>query len=192
MLNGYEGSNSILVDFRQHLRKWEVQTNSYAEWTKDDEKNSWYAWEGFYRRLEGGLDTGAGRWNGWGYVQNRSGGFLGFWWWPSGNEELYLQIEAHPGKEARLCFKVAAEGKTSEEKNDLKWHWHEWVLATGKQQVVKPDVMRKGNYMTVAWWKDDWMAFNKNDNLDISGTVENLRQAEAMLKTASASGQPSV
>ena len=192
VLNVYEGSNSILVDFRQHLRKWEVQTNSYAEWTKDKPRQSWWAWEGFYRRLEGELDTSTRRDLGWGYVNNPAGGFLGFWWWPSSKDEIYLQIEGGPGPEAKLCFKVAAEGKTSEEKNDLKWHWHERVRATGKQQVVKPDVMRKGNYMTVAWWKDDWMAFNKNDNLDISGTVENLRQAEAVLKTASASGQPSV
>ena len=38
--------------------------------------------------------------------------------------------------------------------------------------------------MTVAWWKDDWMAFGKDDKLDMSGIVENLKQAEAVLKTA--------
>ena len=50
--------------------------------------------------------------------------------------------------------------------------------------MVKPDVMRKGKTMTVAWWKDDWMAFGKDDKLDMSGIVENLKQAEAVLKTA--------
>ena len=38
--------------------------------------------------------------------------------------------------------------------------------------------------MTVAWWKDDWMAFGEDGKLDIHNTVENLEQATAVLKTA--------
>ncbi len=184
VLNGYRGQHPILLDFRQYLREWEVQTNSYAEWTRDDARQSWRAWEGFYRCLEGGLNTAASRWNGWGHVPNRSGGFLGFWWWLPDNEKFYLQIEGGPSKEARLCFKVCAEGQPNDRQEEMKQYWHERVLAADKKRVVRPSVMRRGNYMTVAWWKDNWMAFDKDDNLDISGTVENLKQAEAVLKTA--------
>ncbi len=35
LFNGYEGRKSILVDFKKHPQKWEDESNSYAEWTKD-------------------------------------------------------------------------------------------------------------------------------------------------------------
>ena len=178
VLNGYEGCDSILVDFNRHLQSWEDETNSYAEWAKDDGQACRRAWEGFYRRLECKFDA-----SGWEYVSNPSGGFLGFYWWPSDNDELYLQIEGGR-KGSKLCFKVWAEGKTDEEQKRLKWDWHERVLAAGEQQVVKPDVMRKGKTTTVAWWKEDWLAFSKDGKLDISNTVENLKRAESVLKKA--------
>ena len=187
VLKGYEGRNSILVDFTQHLRKWEDKTNSYAEWTSDAERECKHAWEGLYRCLEDELDTSTRPGSGWGDVHNRARDFLGFWWRPSDKSDLYLQIERpnEPSrKEARLCFKVSAEGKPSDCKQLLKRRWYERVLAAGRQQVVRPKVMRIGNYMTVAWWKDDWMVFGEDGKLDVPGTVENLKRAEAVLKRA--------
>ena len=194
VLNGYEGRNSILLDFRQHLQEMEDQTNSYTQWTRDAERESWRAWEGFYRRLEGELDDGTRkiRWN---FVNNPAGGFLGFYWWFP-EDVIYLQIEtelSRPvslGKESKLCFKVDAEGKPNDQKQHLKWHWNERILAAGRGRVVKPKRMMIGNFMTVAWWKNDWMAFGKRGGpgkLDMSSTVENLKQAEAVLKTAMSS-----
>ena len=193
-LNGYEGLNPILLDFRRHLQELEKQTNSYAEWAREETRESRWAWQGFYRHLERELDNGA-RKIGWGHVPNPSGGFLGFWWWLSDNDELYLQIEAHPGDEAKLCFKVDSAGKSKDQQQDLKWNWHDQVLKAGRGRAIKPRVMRIGNTLTVAWWRDDWMVFGKDDKLDMSGTVENLKQAEAVSKAAmlaNASGQPSV
>ena len=109
VLKGYEGRNSILLDFRQHLRKWEDKTNSYAEWTRDAGRECKHAWEGLYRCLEDELDTSTRPGSGWGDVHNRARDFLGFWWRPSDKSDLYLQIERPnepSGKEARLCFKV--------------------------------------------------------------------------------------
>ena len=186
LLENYPVSNPIVTDFRKHLQEIEDDFNGFNDWKRDDRANwSWGAWEGFYRRLERKLDDGT-RKIGWGYVANRAGGFLGFWWWSPG-DAIYLQIEADPGKEAKLCFKVDAEGKTSEEKDDLKWRWHERVLTAGRGQVVKPKRMMIGNWFTVAWWKDDWMAFGEDGKLDIHNTVENLEQATAVLKTAMSS-----
>lgn len=184
-LSDYAGHNSLLVDFRQHLQDLEDQTNSYAAWTQSDRRDNWPAWEGFYRCLERALFDGTQRWNGWGYVPNKSGGFLGFWWWLLDSDELYLQIETKPGEETKLCFKINAEGKTSDQQQELKWRWHEQIMAAGAQQVVRPTVMRRGQTMTVACWEDEWLAFDKDGRLDISNTVENLRRAESVLKTAS-------
>ncbi len=184
VLNGYEGKNPILVDFRQYLRKFENDTNSYEEWTKDGEEwtkdshKSWRAWQGFYRYLECEL----GR-SGWHYVPNPSGGFLGFWWAPPGiaPAPTYFLIENRKGN---LCFKVNAEGKSKEEQGRLKWHWHNRIRQAGNQQVVKPAKMRIGGDMTVGIWKEEWMAFGQDGKLDIPGTVKNLKRAESVLRAA--------
>ena len=185
VLNSYRGCNSTLVDFRRHLQYWEDETNSYVEWTQGGTPDGWHAWEGFYRRLEGELFDGTQGWNGWNYVPNESGGFLGFLWGPSESDgKLYLQIETKPGNEAKLCFKVSAKEKTDEEKQQLKRHWHKRVMDAGAGRVVRPRVLKIANYMTVACWKDEWLAFGKDDKLDISNTVENLKQAESVWKKA--------
>lgn len=187
VLNGYKGSNPILADFRQYLQRWEDETNSYAEWTRDDERDCWLAWEGLYRLLECEWAPDTPDLYGWCYVNNPSGGFLGFWRWPppSWDYNLYLTIETKPEKESKLCFKVYSE-ETSDRQDQLKWEWHELVLKAGGQQVVKPDVMRRAKNMTVAWWKEDWLAFGKDGKLDIPNTVRNLKRADKVLKDATA------
>lgn len=186
VLNGYKGCNSTLVDFRQYLQDLDDKTNSYVKWEQSDKRDNWLAWQGFYWCLEGELFDGTTCWNGWGYVPNKSGGFLGFWWRPSDSDaRLYLQIETKPGKEAKLCFKVNTEGKTNEEIQRLKWYWHKRVLDAGEGRVVKPRVLKIARkYMTVACWKDEWLAFGKDGRLDTSNTVENLKQAESVWKDA--------
>ena len=176
VLNGYKGNSRILMDYRQYLQDMEDDTNGYKEWRKGSPK-SWQAWEGFYRCLECELGRG-----GWGYVPNPSGGFLGFWWDPSGDWTIYLQIE----NDEKLCFKVGAKGESKEEKTRLKWDWHRRIMQAGnrqKQRVGKPRVMRIGNTMTVGIWREDWLAF-EHGKLDIPGTVKNLKQAELMLRAA--------
>ena len=185
VLSDYAGDNSLLMDFRQHLRHLEDQTNSYRKWTQDDTRNNWLAWQGLYRALEDRLLDVRQSGNGWGYIHNKAGGFFGFYWKPSDSNgaELYLQIETKPGKEAKLCFKVGAEGKTDEEKKRLREHWRKRVLDAGRERV-EPTRRSIGNSMAVACWKDEWLAFGKDGKLDISNTVRNLRKAESVWKTA--------
>ena len=176
VLNGYKGKNPILVDFRQYLQDREDDTNGYKDWSKDS-PTSPATWEGFFRCLE--CELGDADWD---YVNNPSGGFMGFWWDPFGDYTIYLQIE----NDEKLCFKVNAEGKSNEEKKQLKWDWHDRIMQAGnrqRQQIDKPRVMRIGNTMTVGIWREDWMAF-KNGKLDIPGTVKNLKQAESVLRAA--------
>jgi len=183
VLNRYRGRHPILLDFRRYLQDLEDETKRYTDWTRDAGRESWHAWEGFYRHLECELDNGTRHEVWWGDVSNRSGGFLGFSWWPS-DVDVYLQIERYSGRQARLCFKVDARKADIEDREFLQRFWHDQILAAGGQQVVKPDVMRRGKTMTVAWWRDDWMAFGNDDKLDMSGTFENLKQAEAVLNIA--------
>ena len=182
VLNCYNGHNTTLSDFRQHLQDIEDKTNSYTEWKQDTARKSWYAWEGFYRRLECELNTCAYRSSGWHYVPNPSGGFLGFWWCPSDRSDLYLQIETVPGKKTNLCFKVNAEGKTNDQRQSFRKYWRKQVIAAGNAKVKKAGGL--GNHMTVARWMDNWLAFRADGALDIPNTVGNLRQAEEVLRDA--------
>ncbi len=191
ILDKYEGHNAILLEFQQYLQSLEDQTSSYMEWTRENKKESWRGWEGFYRRLERELVSSRNFWCWWGYVSNPSGGFLGFSWSPSDTDELYLQIEARleskMATEATLCFKVSAEGKSSSQKQDLKWNWHKRVMEASGDQAAKPARMRIGETMTVARWQPDWMVFGKNDKLDMPGTIENLKQVETVVRSAMSS-----
>ncbi len=186
VLNDCKGRNPILLDFRKYLQELEDDTNAYAGWTRS-QGGSRLPWEGFCRCLEYEWDS-SGRWIWWGYVSNRSGGFHCFSWAPSDDTEQYLQIEARLESEtvaeARLCFKVDAGETPRDQWQDLKWSWHERVVEAGRGRVVKPHRMRVGNTMTVGWWKENWMAFGKDNRLDLAGTIENLKQAEEVLQAA--------
>ena len=115
-LNGYEGSNPILLDFRAYLQAREDDTNSFKDWKKE-ERTQWskYAWQGFLRHIEEEfINCMRG---GWGYVSNPAGGFWGFAWGFNKIEkreaELYLQLEIVPGEpdKQKLCFKVRVDNK---------------------------------------------------------------------------------
>ena len=185
VLDGYKGNNPILMDFRQYLQKIESDTNGYQDWTKDSPKSSWLAWEGFYRCLECDEHIKHVFWCG--YVPNPQGGFLSFAWRPDGAKHpLYLQLD---NVNKYVSFKVDAEQEESnEEKDRLKWHWHNLIMQAGNQQnkpINKPRRMRIGSHMTVGIWEEeDWMVFDQDDNLDILGTVENLKHAESVLIAA--------
>ncbi len=199
VLMDYGGDDSILRSFRQYLQKLECETNRYTAWTREGNRESWRAWEGLFRCLECEMKTNPRR-SKWEYVPNPSGGFLSFWWGESDNDagwgsddELYLQIEAYLERGARtntkLCFKVDCHGKSDRQQQALKRDcWHKRVLKMGRGRVEKPARLGIGNTMTVGLWKDDWMAFGNDKKLDLSGTVENLKEAEEVLKAAISSG----
>ena len=182
-LNGYEGSNPILLDFRSHLQEWEDDTNSFKDWKKRERpKWSKYAWQGFLRRLEEEFISYAG-WS-WGYVPNPQGGFLGLWWSVNDVEggEVYLQLEIVTGKpaEQKLCFKVAVGNK--EDRGAMKDKWRKLVSDAGGDAVELPRT-RSGLTMTIAR-KKSWLAFDSNGRLDKEATVANLKKAEEVLAKA--------
>ena len=180
VLSSYAGSNTTALDYRAYLQSWEDRTQSFWHWREVDQCADWHAWHGLYRALEHQLfQTDGEAWHGWGYVPNRAGGFLGFWWQPTGvagGIRPYIQIE-----EERLCFRVKAADCDSQERQNLKWNWHERFMALGHGRLSKPAHMRVGASMAVAEWNDDWISYKKNGKFDLVGTVETLREAERVL-----------
>lgn len=183
VLRSYDGNHQSITDYRDYIERRDISTSGFREWKqKKRPKWSWESWEGFYRYLEGKLEG-----CNWGYVPNPSGGFIGFWWKfihvnGSSGPQIYLQLEADlKNKRYSLCFRVCDTPK--ERRQELKWHWHKRILEAGGVKVVKPAVMRGAKSMTVARWKGEWLAF-KDGKIDLDGTVENLEEAERIVRRA--------
>lgn len=188
VLKAYRGANAILVDYRDHLQCWEDDTESYRNWLAgDSEQWSRSSWEGFCGQLEVALchDAALG---GWGFVPNKAGGFLGFWWGERGElpggARVCLQLAVVPGGKRDLYFKIGVE-KGKKVPGDLARRLGEAILAVGGGRVKKPKQFKGGGRtMTVAVWANEWLSFGKNGKIDLKRTVENLREAESVLQEA--------
>ena len=184
VLDTYAGKNPIICNFLEHLKCISLNTNKFRDWIKSDKESwEWSAWEGLFRALEeeladNNLDP---EWDGWDYVHNPSGGFLGFWWskndLPEGHE-VYIQLEHE-----KLCFKVWAGEASSEKKNELKWRWNERITRQSKS-IVTPDSMRIGKSMTVAMHKCGWLRFDENGKFDLDRSIVVLKEAAKILTEA--------
>ena len=55
VLNGHDGDNAILSDFKDHLASIEWQTQSFRKWRRTDSERdrNWYAREGPYVEVDG-------------------------------------------------------------------------------------------------------------------------------------------
>ena len=140
-LNEYQGSDTLLVSYREYLRKIEASVNSYK--VLPEREWGWNAWKGFYKELELriGIDS-------WGYVANPSGGFLGAWWhfMEIGDCEMYLQFE-----QGKLCFKISYEGE--EDRSEVRYRHYTRFMAFAHvkfPEIRRPDRFGTGTYMTIA------------------------------------------
>lgn len=141
-LDAYHGTNIILVNYRDYLRRHEQETQSY----KTRPVSSWTAraWEGFYKALEEyKFDIE------WSYVSNPSGGFLGAWWhfveFTKGL--IYLQFE-----EGQLCFKISVQCDRSECAS-LRTVCHDILMEEAKKEcpeIKRPNRFGIGGTMTIA------------------------------------------
>ena len=186
VLDRYSGDHVIVTDFRERLRWLEGEFTGYRRWGRHDVRGewSWPAWEGFFRCLEDRRDDAD-----WGYVPNRSRGFVGFWWhWcqTTAGDSLYLQFEIAPWNpdKQKLCFKVVRRDGADD---DLRDKYHKASLVAGDGAVVRPARIRRARTMTLGVWKGDWLAFGADGRLDIDRTVETLGHAQRIVAAAAAS-----
>jgi hypothetical protein len=176
VLNKRRIRNEIFNDFKEYLTIIENITNSYTK--LENITSEWKAGEGFYIKLQELIDKDTN----WGYVANQTGGFLGFWYYWTGTEEIgeiYIQIENAFEYGIKLVIKIAdwepsteklyellAEMKPIAEKNDL--------------MLMKPDRFRPGATSTLGVIQN---VFTTDDNgdLEIQQFVKKLNQLEQTL-----------
>lgn len=173
--------NSIFADYLKHLATIQVDFMSY-ETRPGEEKWSHRAWRGLFTRLLKGLDARDGD---WGYIANKTGGFMGMWWefratGPAG-KKVYLQLE-----DGILAFKINAEKSTdANQRRALRNQWHSAVMAAAHPslQIRKPVRFGNGRYMTVAVLPE-YRRFAIGGILDIDATLEVLQEAEEIHRSA--------
>ena len=188
ILDGYSGSHPIVTDFRDRPQDLDQDFKSFKSWDKADDQTmwSWAGWEGFYRRLENKLaDQLEGEYkskDGWGYVPDPRGGFLGFWrHLPESN--FYLQLEVHPGNpnKQNICFKVYQE-----ENHQTAITFYDLLIDTARDLgleglIQRPRRLGLGYNITFGWF-NQWVAYNDDGTLDYSTIVSNWQQAWRIIR----------
>jgi hypothetical protein len=170
--NKIELKNNILMDFFHYLEEIENQVQSYLTLPLDNWE--WYAWAGFYNKLQEILTDGE-----WAYVPNPNGGFMAFYWKSYGDDncEQYLQLE-----EDKFCFKIWVGD--DDKRQELRQLWHSKVLEKATEsslRIIRPSRFGHGQWMTVAIIDGDYRKILENGTLDLFHTIEVIREAEKIL-----------
>ena len=171
-------TNAIVRDFVAHLNTMENLVSQYRNISIGDWK--WNDWKGFFMALQREESKRDGNWD---YVSNPSGGFMGFWWhwYPIENNQAYVYLQLEEGK---ACFKVECGELDAYE---LKWKWHEKIIKTAQAKGIgarKPNVMRKGYWMTVAVLDTEYRVATPEGKLDFQKTLDKLHEMELVLDAA--------
>ncbi len=180
-------SNDIVEEFRQHLKQWERDTESFLK--KPCDKWTWCAYEGYYLALEKELGSGS---LGWEYVPNQSGGLFGFWWDDGdsvGDCAVKLQIHHDKG-----LFIRASRGEKIP--TSSLWKLLEKAEKCAESikgiHVEKPNRYHPGKSANAAriYFDGDisdrnnghyYLAKNQEGKIDLAATVKRIKTAKKLL-----------
>ena len=186
--------NNIFVDFRERMLQIDNLTNGYkvkiSDWNGKDSKCDeckYYAWQGFYMAIETKIEN-----EGWGYMDNRSGGFLGFILLDSlkcGQYPIFIQLE-----QETFVFKISTNpekvGLPEEEikkirkqvRNEISSKLIEKAKQKGYNEIIKPSRFGEGVYMAIAIVEQkNWLGADE-DIVNVEKVVENLKKYLAFSK----------
>ena len=202
VLETYCGTNEILIDFRRHLKRWEEETNSFVDWTKDGKEwkkdgddrsgksqRAKRGWEGLYRRIEEKhLDCSNDK---WGALGSLVGGYNGLAIEP--NETSRGSKFAIWIIEDKISFRLygAENGLSEEGMNRHKQYWASLFEEMDGRRLKKPRSLKatKTKPMSIAEWPD-WLAFRDDGEHDVQGSVERVAEARELLLSAIRSHPP--
>jgi hypothetical protein len=175
ILNKRQINNAIFNDFREYLTAIETQTNSFTKY--DNIISDWKAGEGFYIKLQELLNDGD-----WRYVANQTGGFLGFWYFWTGTDEvgeIYIQIENAFENGIKLVIKIADWEQSTDTLyrllNEIKPFADKNGIAINKPYRFSP-----GSTSTLAI-VDNAFTVDNDGNLDLDKFIDTLKRLEKTL-----------
>ncbi|WGK69358.1 hypothetical protein P0082_00435 [Candidatus Haliotispira prima] len=182
LLSSYTGDNEIFREFKDYLDEIEHQTNQFSASGKitSDKRIA----EGFFLELQNHMKE----WYDWKYVSNRSGGYLGFWYfWKTLaylGKQLYIQIDNN-----YLTGKVELTIRIN------NTNWNKKVPTTVLQQIFteirplgerhgltlrKPLQFRAGN-TALLLMIDDVFHIDKDGRLDFDRFMDSLKRLENLI-----------
>jgi hypothetical protein len=179
--------NNIFVDFRDRMSQIDNLTNGYkvkiSDWKGKDSKCDeckYYAWQGLYKEIETKIEN-----EGWGYMDNRSGGFLGFILarLKCGRYPIFIQLE-----QETFVFKISTNPKDVElpeeeikkirkqVRNEISSKLIEKAKQKGYNEIIKPSRYGEGVYMAIAIVEQkNWLGADE-DIVNVDKVVENLKK----------------
>lgn len=178
IISKYNDCNDILSDYIIYLKNLEEAVNSYKNKLITDWY--WYSWFGFFSKLQDELQNGN-----WGYVPNRSGGFIGFWWnWHSAkidNIEFYFYLQLEYDK---LIIKIKNTNNNS--KSDIKKVRSKlrdilYEVSKKEEKFKFKNYGRIGKWMGISKLNSDYRIVDKNNLINIDKTIKNLKVFEDLL-----------
>ena len=199
VLKDYSGTNGILIDFRRHLERWQEETASFIDWTKDgwewtkdsDERSeksprAKHGWEGLYDYIEKKVLYESG--DDWQPLGSLVGGYNCLsieLTETSKNSKFAIWIE-----ENRISFRLyGAKGEgwvvCVDGQNREKDHWAKAFVEQGAEWLKRPRNLNatKTKPMCVAEWRG-WLEFGDVGKLDLEGSVKHIGVAkEVLLRT---------
>ena len=107
----------------------------------------------------------------WDYVANPSGGFWGFWWNSSKNQDYYLQLEQN-----KLCVKIDATNV--EDRAQMRNDAMEKVLLESNKQglfLQRPIRLGNGKTMTIAQ-RMNYIQTTADGFVDINKTIAEFKK----------------
>lgn len=168
-------NNAIFNDFTEYLTAIENQTNSFTKY--ENIISDWKAGEGFFIKLQEILNDGD-----WRYVPNQTGGFLGFWYYWTGTDEIgeiYIQIENAFENGIKLIIKIADWEQSTETLyrllNEIKP-----IADKNGISIIKPYRFSPGATSTLAI-VDNAFTVDSDGNLDLNKFTDTLKRLENTL-----------
>lgn len=157
--------NDIFNDFYLYWKNYETIVNSYKEYSLNEWNDSKQV-NGFFENMQNELVTNMDCWAGYGWVNNRGGGFWGFWYGYNdddisikGNKEasaaLYLQVEIRWNYEENhydynICLKLERKNGDDESIRNIRNKLIENMKSYGFE---RPNRVRLSDYMTIGTYK---------------------------------------
>lgn len=171
VLSYYNGNNSILLDYRKYLQKIEDEVNSYLtisvkHWNDQQ-------WIGFFIKLREEIkkEFKEGSYTGnWGYINNPSNSFYGFWITDSHCCKLYVQLEKE-----KLCVKIRVDDPNKSIQSKTRNFWYDKIIKKSVDDnisLIRPQKFGTGHAMTVCMYKEDYRICNENNLINIDKTVK--------------------
>lgn len=151
--------NTIFLDYYDYWENYETITNSYRE-TDLEHWDDWRQINGFFDEMQSELTSHDDKhWAGYGWVNNRGGGFWGFWYGINDDvivtdEEkaaLYLQLEiswndSNNSYDRDICLKYEIRDEKNKRPGDL---CYQIINVMAEYGFYKPSRIGSGTHITI-------------------------------------------